>query len=313
MMSIEMANKSNQCITYPSRGLCDYSSSSGDENEPDRETTSPQKQNSIIADSSTLVLQVPKSIKNMYNKTDETLNGPPPSSLDATKHGLRTRTFPHTRGNWATSIYIKIPDNIKDEIEQIQIWLSTKINEILKCQHVDKLLNIHTEQNPHISLSKVGVTLQLHWINDFTATLKEKLKRLKSSYVTFGEVQMFMNESKTRIFIGLQTFADELSKYVSNIDGVLQDFGQPIFYETPKFHTSLLWCLPFDNEENNLSMHQDSNKVNITEKKLDVIIKQLNKEFRLAIDNEELDVNGFWVSTLSAKIGNKTYQFDLDA
>ena len=95
-------------------------------------------------------------------------------------------------------------------------------------------------------------------------------------------------------------------------------------------------------------MHQDINKVNITEKKLDVIIKQLNKEFRLAIDNEEvrkdnrklnikfqrcyfqymvntstilifyidyfqLDVNGFWVSTLSAKIGNKTYQFDLDA
>ena len=35
-------------------------------------------------------------------------------------------------------------------------------------------------------------------------------------------------------------------------------------------------------------MHQDSNKVNIIEKRLDVIIKQLNKEFRLAIDNEEV-------------------------
>ena len=99
-------------------------------------------------------------------------------------------------------LLIQIPDNIKDEIEQIQIWLSNKINEILKCQHVDKPLTIHTEQTPHISLSKVGVTLQLHWINDFTATLKEKFKRLKSSFVTFGEVQMFMNESNTRIFIG---------------------------------------------------------------------------------------------------------------
>lgn len=103
-----MAKKSNQSITHPSRGLCDYSSSSEDENEPDRETASQQKENSYNADSSTPVLQVPKSIKNMYNKTDETLNGPPPSSLDASKHGLRTRTFPHTRGNWATTIYIKV-------------------------------------------------------------------------------------------------------------------------------------------------------------------------------------------------------------
>jgi len=307
-----MAKKSNQSIIYPSRGLCDYSSSSEDENEPGTETTSPQKAKSYNADSNTQVLQVPKSIKNMYNKTDETLNGPPPS-LDATKHGLRTRTFPHTRGNWATTIYIKIPDKIKDEIEQIQIWLSTKTNEILKRQHGDELLNIHIENDPHISLTKVGVTLQLHWISDFTATLKEKFKRLKSSYVTFGEVQMFMNESNTRIFIGLQTFADELSKYVSNIDGVLQDFGQPIFYQTPKFHTSLLWCLPFDYEENDLSINQDCNKVNIIEKRFDVIIKELNKEYSLAIENEELDASGFWVSTLSAKIGNKTYQFDLDA
>ena len=120
-----------------------------------------------------------------------------------------------------------------------------------------------------------------------------------------------------------------------------------MFYEIPKFHTSLLWCLPFDNEANNFSKNQDSNKVNIIEKRFDVIIKELNKEFRLAIENEEvrqdnekitikfhrsyysiyvkhkytidfyidhfqLDVNGFWVSTLDAKIGNKTYQFDLD-
>ena len=109
-----MAKKSNQSITYPSRGLCDYSSSSEDENEPGTETTSPQKVKSYNTDSNTQVLQVPKSIKNMYNKTDETLNGPPPSSLDATKHGLRTRTFPHTRGNWATTIYIKVNQNRLD-------------------------------------------------------------------------------------------------------------------------------------------------------------------------------------------------------
>ena len=69
---------------------------------------------------------------------------------------------------------------------------------------------------------------------------------------------------------------------------MLQDFGQPIFYETPKFHTSLLWCLPFDNEENNFSINQDNNKINIIEQRFDVIIKELNKELRLAIENEEV-------------------------
>ena len=69
---------------------------------------------------------------------------------------------------------------------------------------------------------------------------------------------------------------------------MLQDFGQPIFYETPKFHTSLLWCLPFDNEENNFSINRDKNKVNIIEKRFDVVIKELNKELRLAIENEEV-------------------------
>ena len=68
----------------------------------------------------------------------------------------------------------------------------------------------------------------------------------------------------------------------------MQDLGQPIFYEIPKFHTSLLWCLPFDYEANNFSKNQDSNKVNIIEKRFDVIIKELNKEFRLAIENEEV-------------------------
>ena len=88
--------------------------------------------------------------------------------------------------------------------------------------------------------------------------------------------------------IGLQTFADEFTKYVSIIDGVLQEFGQPIFYETPKFHTSLLWCLPISNEENRILQNQDSHEIDSNEERFEVIIKELNKEFQVAIDNDEV-------------------------
>ena len=95
-----------------------------------------------------------------------------------------------------------MPKDIKDDISSIQIWISTKLSEKWKSRCKDNLGKIHVEENPHISLTKVGVTLQQHWINDFTKTLKNKFRHMKTSYVRFGEVQMFMNESKTRVFIG---------------------------------------------------------------------------------------------------------------
>ena len=91
---------------------------------------------------------------------------------------------------------------IKDDINNIQIWLSTKLSEKWKRQCKDGLGEIYVEEDPHISLTKVGVTLQQHWINDFTNTLRNKFQRMKISYVHFGEVQMFMNEAKTRVFVG---------------------------------------------------------------------------------------------------------------
>jgi len=294
------------------KGLCDYSSSSEEEHSQIIKKKPPDKRKICVNNSSTKKLNVPSSIKSMFKETDAILNGPPPTSLDVSKHQQRVRTFPHTRGNWATTVFIKVPENINDEIKQIQIWLSSKINDIWKRRYLVNLQTIHIEEDPHISLTKVGVTLQLHWINDFTTTLKDKLKGLKSSYASFGKFQMFMNESKTRIFVGLQTFADEFTKYVGIIDGVLQEFGQPIFYETPKFHTSLLWCLPISNEENRFLQNQDSLEIDSNEERFEVIIKELNKEFQVAIDNNEIDSNGFWVSAINAKIGNKSFKFELD-
>ena len=52
--------------------------------------------------------------------------------------------------------------------------------------------------------------------------------------------------------------------------------------------------------------------VNGNDIKLNSLIKEMNKGFKRAIETDELDIDGFMVSTLHAKIGNKLYSFDLD-
>ena len=65
-------------------------------------------------------------------------------------------------------------------------------------------------------------------------------------------------------------------------------------------------------QENNCQHNEDATKIEILEKRLNILIKEMNKEFKIAIETEELDIDGFMVSTLHAKIGNKLYSFDLD-
>ena len=65
-------------------------------------------------------------------------------------------------------------------------------------------------------------------------------------------------------------------------------------------------------QENNCQHNEDATKIEILEKRLNILIKEMNKEFKIAIETEELEIDGFMVSTLHAKIGNKLYSFDLD-
>ena len=70
---------------------------------------------------------------------------------------------------------------------------------------------------------------------------------------------------------------------------MLQDFGQPMFYTDPKFHASLIWCLPINkNEEKSFSPHQVDSNIENSERQLNLILKEINQEFQLAIENEEV-------------------------
>ena len=49
-----------------------------------------------------------------------------------------------------------MPDSIREEIQQIQTWLSNKLFEVWKREYKNDLGKLHLEQEPHISLTKVG-------------------------------------------------------------------------------------------------------------------------------------------------------------
>ena len=104
--------------------LCDYSSSSEEDNDAEIKTStepsskvqeinncddyipSPAKRICKEKDKSTSLPSVPSTIRNMYKNTENILNGAP--TVNSYQHDQRVRTFPHTRGNWATSIFIKV-------------------------------------------------------------------------------------------------------------------------------------------------------------------------------------------------------------
>ena len=95
-------------------------------------------------------------------------------------------------------------------MSHVQKWLAPKFNEIWRRKFEQSETNntrydlgeLHTEGEPHISLTKVGVSLQLHWINEFTNSMRNAFLNMKKVYASVGKIEVYFNEAKTRIFIG---------------------------------------------------------------------------------------------------------------
>ena len=80
-----------------------------------------------------------------------------------------------------------------------------------------------------------------------------------------------------------------LDKVVSVIDKVLIDFGQPEFYNPPKFHVSIAWCLGPNAsneaesiEETTGTNDHDTNMAHPYSKDL----QKINEEFEIARKTE---------------------------
>ena len=128
-----MSNSTNAKRSF--KVLCDYSSSSEEEIENHEKEHANEASDQIFTSTcrteknlqypvkrlcsenkvSGTLLHVPSSIRTMYVETEKRLNAPPESSVDVNQHDQRIRSFPHTRGNWATTVFIKVRRDILNE------------------------------------------------------------------------------------------------------------------------------------------------------------------------------------------------------
>lgn len=149
---------------------------------------------------------------------------------DASKHQNKIRNFPHEPGNWATYVYIPIEETfeLSDYIEELSKALS------------DFDLKINNDY--HVSLTRT-VVLKYHWIPDFVKTVQACMDNVNSFLVSFSGLKVYVNDTKTRIFIGLQVQqgASKLGFITSELDKCLMQYKLPIFYTNPSFHFSILW------------------------------------------------------------------------
>lgn len=146
----------------------------------------------------------------------------------------KIRTFPHERGNWASIVYIAIPDTASVH----------KLSGNL-LQHLNLISKFHSCEDLHVSLSKTFI-LRFHWIKEFISTVQAKFRDEPSFRLEFDCINIYTNEGKTRTFIGIGVshyLNEHLRSIVRSVDSALEELRLPVFYENPSFHTSILWCV----------------------------------------------------------------------
>ncbi|RZF43731.1 hypothetical protein LSTR_LSTR009154 [Laodelphax striatellus] len=152
---------------------------------------------------------------------------------DPLLHDGRVRSFPHVRGNWSTLVYIAYEQN--DVLDEFVTGLRLVVGNEIELKRIDNL---------HISLSKTVVLLH-HWIDAFVESLQQQFRVYPRFTLQFGALEVFCNETETRTFIGMNVLAgnEELLNLVKMVDSCLDEFKLDKFYEEPKFHLSIAWCL----------------------------------------------------------------------
>jgi 2'-5' RNA ligase len=175
-------------------------------------------------------LPVPGDIQNMFSDKTDAVNN------NSEDHGGRIRSFAHVRGNWAS--FVCLPFHTKNPslaamVEIIQASLE-EFPDQPKVTIIDEF---------HLSLSKT-VVLHHHWIEPFIRSLKKCFLTQKRFDVIFTEFNVYLNEEKTRTFIGMNIFAtDTLFNLIKDCDTCLTEYGLEKYYENASFHVSLAWCV----------------------------------------------------------------------
>jgi len=144
------------------------------------------------------------------------------------------RAVPHISGNWAGHVFVNLASNSWP----IQPAMETFRQSLQTAGYSGPMI---VQQLPfHLSLSRTFY-LQISFVDSFVQALCERLKNQTSfSIRVIPDNRILCNDDQSRSFLvwSIQP-TRALLPLVREIDTVLQQYQQPIYYQTPHFHVSL--------------------------------------------------------------------------
>ncbi|KAG2233194.1 hypothetical protein INT48_005032 [Thamnidium elegans] len=196
------------------KNIVDYPSSS------DEETENPTLKRKLIPElKQTSSKKMPK-LPSFFGDSTK------PESSDGTG---KKRTVPHASNSWATYVYFQV--DFTDEKEKL----------------VNYCTGLEPIQEQHISLSRT-VYLKHHQLDMFVTSVRNAIQNMKSFDISFAQTACLTNDENTRSFLTLEIGNGyiQLLDYMKQINKVMKEYKQPIFYNPPRFHTSIGWALNKD-------------------------------------------------------------------
>ncbi|KAH6582420.1 hypothetical protein BASA61_001395 [Batrachochytrium salamandrivorans] len=140
------------------------------------------------------------------------------------------RTVAHVEGNWPTFVYI--PVSVKGEIrDELKDWIARATSDTSPWHsHVE--LGSEESLGLHVSLCRT-VYLKVFQIDRFMSLLEQHLRLQSSFAISFVGASVYVNDEKTRSFVGLDIGHghQELEDLVRCVDLALVAFHQPTFYK----------------------------------------------------------------------------------